>query len=54
MIRDIWSLFEIEEKKRKERNQRKEETNNRLNKDRIIRAIRTLFNKKKIITNLKK
>ena len=44
-IRDIGTLFETEEEKKKDRYQREREKKNRLIKDRIIRDIRTLFEK---------
>ena len=43
IIRDIWTLFEIEEEKKERSKVEKKETNERLIKERIIRDIRTLF-----------
>ena len=53
-IKDIWTLFETEEEKKKEKSQRKKEINNRLIKDKLIKDIMMfLNNQKKIIISLK-
>ena len=43
IIRDIWTLFDTEEEKKKKEIREKKELDEKLIKDRIIRDIRTLF-----------
>ena len=46
-MRDIWTLFETrEEKKERKKLEEKEESDNRLIEDKIIRDIRKLFEQK--------
>ena len=47
IIKDIWNLFDtIEEKEERKRLEKEQEHNERLIRNRIIRDIRTLFEKK--------